>query len=612
MVDRETVISSIKKLMSLGVSEDEIISNLSEVGIDKQEAKMLLIEAKGETATKPVSQKPKETEAEKSLVKEKIQKALAEQSAPKLSVLKTKEKPIPTPSIKKPKIKTKKLKLNEQQKPLVKSKTKLHAEKNEVWEKGILTVINERLDEIEDIRDNINQIIDSKVEEQLKKESEEMKLELEAEREKLIEEINSSLDAKVKEMTSEIDLKLAALKEIKIAVSETSKKAEAKEKQNRELLEEVQIKMGEMDKSKADLVKALKNELEETKNESKDFMADSTKQLEELDDRVNKALELESKITEGLVANTEKKVEEIALEKTQEVSDKLAKKLALFGELARKLDPKRTEENIKKLSVEFELKITGIIRKKEEEIDELLESKVQEIEEIKRKAEEDSSAKKLEEKLNAQVSAFKLSLQKEQDLAIQELENTKSELKRFIAAQLAESETGSEQQLEELFKQRKKELESFEKKVIKNTNLQEINQTVKELDEFKEQFVKTIRSSLDAMKAEKEELELMTETKEKEIDKRINEIDTKIRELDSFEKAFAKEMGLKIEELNKAKSLKQKVRELDEQKHLREKEVAVAKKSLKTVFKKTKKIKAKKVLFKKGKKKAVSGVSGIR
>jgi len=46
MADKETLISSIKKLLSLEVSEDEIISNLEEVGIEKEEAKILLKEAK--------------------------------------------------------------------------------------------------------------------------------------------------------------------------------------------------------------------------------------------------------------------------------------------------------------------------------------------------------------------------------------------------------------------------------------------------------------------------------------------------------------------------------------------------------------------------------------
>ncbi len=64
MADKETLISSIKKLLSLSVSDDEILSNLSEVGIDKTEAKILLREAKQPFLEKKSEQKTAETKTE--------------------------------------------------------------------------------------------------------------------------------------------------------------------------------------------------------------------------------------------------------------------------------------------------------------------------------------------------------------------------------------------------------------------------------------------------------------------------------------------------------------------------------------------------------------------
>lgn len=585
MADKETLISSIKKLRSLNVSDDEILSNLSEVGIDKTEAKILLKEAK-----RPLNL------PEKDLLKQKFDQKMK------------KEKPEEEKQKIKEEIKEIKREVKEelQEIPVVKSPIKLHAGEREVWEKGVLTVVNERLDEVERIRDNITEVIDSKVQEELRKESKKNQVLMESQRELLTEKIDSFMEAKSKELFSQLNTKIDALKELKISVSETSKKTEEKEKEDELVLSEIKTKLSEVESSKMNLVKALKNEMEELKNESKQFMFDSTKQIEELNDRVNKALELESKITEGLITNAEKKVQEITIKQTERISNTLTKKLNSFEELTKTINPKKTEENIRKLSADFEVKISNIIREKENEIDEVIKLKIKEIEEIKRKAEADSSAQKLAEKMNLQMQAFSISLQKEVDETIQELENTKVELKKFIASQLAESSANSEEQLEELVKERKKELDAFQKQVIKNTNLTELTQKVAELDVFKEHFIKTIRKNLEEIKEEKEELGLMVEEKEKELDKRVQEIDSKMKELDDFEKAFAKEMGVKIEALMKAKSLKQEVTEL-KQKKQKETEIQEVKKQIKITPKKEKPIKGRKVSFK-SKSSAVRGI----
>ena len=575
MTDKDTLVSSIKKLLSLNVADEEIIANLEEVGIKKEEAKILLKEAKVQSSIKEINEIKEE-------IKEKPKKEVKKEVIEEMNSI---EKPEP--------------------KPLVKSKTKLHAGEKEVWEKGILSVVNERLDEIEGIRDNINETIDLKVKEELAQESKKVKVLLESERELLTEKINSSLDKKVKEFSSELEAKIDALKELKVSVSEESEEAELKEKVNEKVLAEIKTKLAEIETSKIGLAKALKNEMEEIKNESKQFMFDSTKQLEELDGRVNKALELESKITESLVNTAEKRVQEIALKETEKISLQLTKKLKLFEELTSKLNPKQTEENIKKLSADFEVKISNIIRQKETEIDEVLQEKIKEIEEIKRKAEQDSSAKKLEVQLNAKLEDFKRSLQNEIDESIQELENTKTELKKFIAVQLAESSENSEEKLNESFEERRKELESFQKKIIKNTNLKELNQKVEELDVFKKHFIETIKSNLDEMKNTKEELEVMVDEKEKEIDSRLAEIDSKINELDEFEKTFAKEMSIKINKLTKAKSLKQEVKEIEAR-------TPAKTVPLKPTKGRIKKINSTKVSFKKGKRVKPSAIRGIR
>ena len=597
MADKVTLISSIKKLISLNVSDEEIISNLEEVGISKEESKMLLKEAKDKVpekikSAKIVKKKPdfelrkaEEDERKKEAEEKKEKEELARQELMKAVRGTSEEK-------------------NEVKSAVeVKPPKKLHAGETEVWEKGVLTVVNERLDEIENIRDNINEVINEKIREELKKETKKLEEGIESKRQLMVDKINSSLETKTKEITATLDAKLVALKELKISVSKKSRESEEKEKQDEQVLAEIKTKLKEIESSKLGLTKALKNELEEMKNESKQFMFDSTKQIEELDERVNKALELESKITEGLITNAEKKIEEISKTHTESLSIQLTKKLAAFEELTKRMNPKKTEENIRKISSDFEVKISNTIMEKEKEIDEVIMEKIKEIELIKIKIEQDSPAKKLAEEVNMKLEAFRISLRKEIDDAVQELENTKVELKKFIAVQLAESSTNSESQLNDLFEQRKKELEGFQNKVLKATNLKDINQKVEELDEFKGQFVNTIRKNLDEMKTDKEELEVMIEEKEKEIDKKIEIIDTKIKELNEFEKAFAKEMGVKIQELTKAKTLKQEIVEREESKP--------KVKEQKTVIKE-KKIKATTVSFKNKKGKTFSGVKGTR
>ena len=137
-MDREKLmLTSIKKLIDLNVSEDEILLNLKEIGVSEEEAKGLIKKAGGfkKTALEEVAEKEPEKET-----KVNIGKVIEKE----LSTIEPKEEPK-----KESKLFTFEQKYGKDVEPAISG----------LWEKGVLVTVTDKLEEMKKLKKDIEKIL---------------------------------------------------------------------------------------------------------------------------------------------------------------------------------------------------------------------------------------------------------------------------------------------------------------------------------------------------------------------------------------------------------------------------------------------------------------------
>ena len=146
MVENEDmIIQSIKKLLSLKLSDDEIIENLLDAGLEEDYAREILASVK----------------KEKEVVKEKANP--------------------------------------------VKAKVSTGAEDDSVWDEGVLSVINQKLEEISEMEKNIGQVIKKETQVIVEKELEKLKIVLDSQRILLVNKVNNAVSDTTAGATKKIE-----------------------------------------------------------------------------------------------------------------------------------------------------------------------------------------------------------------------------------------------------------------------------------------------------------------------------------------------------------------------------------------------------------------------
>jgi hypothetical protein len=491
---KQLLLKSIRELLALNVSDQEILMNLKEVGVDNSQGKKLLEEAKKPAEEKedssddylkkfaeaekkkPVEEKEAE-ETEKEAEIEKEREAATEELASE--VAEPEEKPASFAELSKAlgnfrKRAERKKEAREREGPVSTPKISVSSEPkierrivedvkvSKLWEKGILATVNNRLEEMKELKEEIDSVLDQKIEEATRREMEKIKVLFDSQRTLLVSKVDAEIETKAKGFVDMISLKLKEMREINRGISgqiEQLEQAQQKAKADEESLLQ---RLEEVDKVKQGLVASLNSEIIKSKTDSKAFVEEMNQKLSQMDDRINKTLELENQIVEGLVRDAEQRVEKMMELKSEEVSKAASAKL----------------DELKQMKAGFE---------------------------------------------------------SEQQKKLQEIE---AQFKDSMAA------------LDNQIKQRLAKLDELQDAVTVELDPKKIKAQTAELKEFKNQFVSAIKENVEKFNQGIEKLNEKTKVMEDQFLLRIEKIDKKIAELDAFEKAFAEEMGLAIEKMS--------------------------------------------------------------
>lgn len=306
MDKRQLLLDSVKKLLALHASDGEIIDNLHDVGIKEDLARELLKEAKS-------ARIEKETEEE---VKKDSGKVMMEVAETLTKTVKEAEKEAEKEAV------------PEKEKKAEKNPVKeTHVSVSKLWEKGIIVTVNQRLEEIKKLKAEIDSAISLRAAELFEAEKKKQLALMESQRTLLSEKINSRLEEKEKEITQVIDLKIGEMRALNEQIRKNILVLEQKEQLHGEMLKGFESKEKELKELRNSLVSGMNSELMKSKSEAEEFLEKAQKKLDETDERMNKTLELESKIVEGLIEDAKRKIYEETAGKGKELEKEMRMQL---------------------------------------------------------------------------------------------------------------------------------------------------------------------------------------------------------------------------------------------------------------------------------------------
>ncbi len=358
MVDKKKILlDSVRKLIDLKVPDEEIVLHLKEVGVHERQARKLIRLAKQPQKEKEAVEKKEKRAVEERKAaglpkKEEIEAKKPEVSSKKLSEL-AKQISAQTAAEEKPaeKKKPKEVKTKPEEKPSEEAKPVLGAIKaleeekvpkikpisvaappepsvkpeqaidiSKLWEKGILSSVDQRLREMKEIRQELDKVIAKKADEVAKKEINKVQVLFDSQQKLFLSKVNTELEKKGKEVEELVDQKIVEMKETSKELKKEMVLLEKKRQQYKEFMEDVDSKLTDLDETKNKLVREMNSELIRGKSSIQEFLDSANAKICEMDDRVNKTIEVGANVIEGLKADAEKKLQHMAIARSDELN----------------------------------------------------------------------------------------------------------------------------------------------------------------------------------------------------------------------------------------------------------------------------------------------------
>ncbi|HZX34331.1 MAG TPA: hypothetical protein VFF09_03040 [archaeon] len=513
MDKRQILKDSVKRLLELNISDREILENLKSVGVAEAESRQILKEVKdslggkkgvGRGAEEPVKTASKEYEApEEELpddedIYSKVYDEL-EEGADLGTTAAAAPKPIKNPSYSSP--------------PSSSSMA-------ELWEKGIMATVDSKLGEMQKIRSDLDSYIEQKIRERVQAEVKKIQTVLDSQKTLYTSRIDAHLESKSDEVRKVVESKARQMEDLYAKVQQEVLKVQAEKKFSAELLNTITDKTTQLDTIKSQMISETNSSLIEMESKFSDFMEESKQKRSEMEERINRALQLESKITEGLLEDAKQRIDRLAVDKQGELSSQIQKKMRELDEMTRQVDPKGINERLARLK-ELEQELV----KRQKDIDKEIDSRFAE--------------------LGKDFLAFKKQVAKIEDDNIVELRKLYS---ADVDDLFAEHLTDWDKKL----KEKKKDIAELEKQL----DVGKFNATMESLDLFKDQFVNTIRKNIGDYNKTKTELAESIIQRDKSINDYLKKIDGKMQELSQFEKQFSRDVASLLDKVPEEKMQK--------------------------------------------------------
>ncbi len=501
-----------KRLLSMGVSEPEIIPTLRDVGVSEAEAKKLIQEAKRALAEEKIS-KP-EAREEPEAGEEEFYEELLGAAEPEERLIGEEE--------------AEEAKAEERRKPPKALGKKATAERtisedlSELWKAGVLATVDAKLAEMERIRKELDKVLEERIAAALEREVKKVRAVLESQKVLVSEKINATLEAKAREVTDAVNLRMGDIRKMSTAVQEKLDRVIAVRDSNKALEESVSAKIADLNIMKSRLLSDINSALVEAQGKIEGALVAEEKRVSETDARVNRTLELTTKLTEGILEDAKVKIDRLALAKADELTVLVNAKVAEADAFADRLQ-KRASESIARLGRDVVAKLAELKELEERMSPKAIQAKIDALEEFREKTAAGLN-RKLGGMFREQQSAWEAALATQSGnakRAADELNARTKALQGEIDTMLAAKSAEFEKRIGASVA----EIEALKKKI----DPRDVREKLSEMDRFRAELPKRIDKEMAELFTEQQRaMEAIVEKRLQSVERRV---DSKIIEL---------------------------------------------------------------------------------
>ena len=224
-----------------------------------------------------------------------------------------------------------------------------NVELEEIWKKGIIVAVNAKMNEMKRLKDDIEGIIGEQVDLAVSKELERFKVLMDSQKELIISSNKDALEQKQREIDFIIDSKISELKQYNKELTSNLEALRNMRGDQELAMQQVNSSLDEARKLKSQLIIEMNSELIKSKSSAQNFIDQANAHLTEIDGRVNKTLELEKNIADGMLQQAEQKIETLTIQKADELIADLEVEVNRLKTIEKKISPETIEQKIRVL-----------------------------------------------------------------------------------------------------------------------------------------------------------------------------------------------------------------------------------------------------------------------
>ena len=334
------LLDSVKKLVGLGISDQEIVANLRQVNVSEQDARALLAEARGgkpvarePLAARPVAEPLEEDVTESEGVFGEVAGGWEDE---KEEAPEPKAKPVEAPPVREPVSMQKafgffgkkaRVEPSPQQPVAASGQPERKPDREHLWDSGILTAVDARLDEMKRLKQELDAVLDAKIAEALKRESTKVSVLLESQRTLMLSKVQAEFESNRRQLQEILDQKLLEIRKTNELTQENVSRIQAQRQLSEQLSKDLAANIRLLEESKAKWFAETNNELQRAELRFNEFLKTAEQRLNQLEARISKTLEVEGHISEGFMNDVKLRVDDMVSGKSAELDQLLKKKM---------------------------------------------------------------------------------------------------------------------------------------------------------------------------------------------------------------------------------------------------------------------------------------------
>lgn len=355
MPNQDAILANIRKLRDMGLNDEELLTELEGMNIPRAQAERWVRQATSKEIA-PSELPGLETPAPRRTI-----------TQTQTSPASTPPRPEPQPTYQAPQPDTSIAKL---------------------WEKGILQTVDSKLAQMEKLKKEIDDVLETKVSEHYQVMEKKLQVLFDAQRELFRFKMDAQMDSKVKDMDEILNQKIEEIRRLNTATQEDLQRIKGQKMLIQELMGDITAKSSQLDETRRMIVDDATQKLEKLEEKVDELVNKTDERVSEVEQRATKTLEIEQKITQGLSDQMETQANAILEDKVkdlrEEIRDEIVQLKKLGADLASK-DIQATMQEFITMNAEMKktkMELEGMLSKKSTDMDESLNKKMLEVDKI--------------------------------------------------------------------------------------------------------------------------------------------------------------------------------------------------------------------------------------